>query len=493
MSLRPGDLLGLPDGFPSANLDAGWLRVVLVALALAVAWAIARGRPRIALAAALAWAVFATAFWSLAMARPYGLLQERAVTAWAADVGVAAAGSDGGFLAGEPPASPRWSAFARRAGARATLLLPTAAAILTLPAAAVLIALLWGRSHAMLAAILWLGASAIELDVGRGTAVPVALLARPALGLALAAGLAAALVLGRLVTRASVAMGMAAAAALVAAGWTRGSALALTDLPGALAVDAIAWLALAVAGTAIRRDPAACGLAAGGAAGLVLSLSGAVDATAAAAFYRAGLVLAALPAIAAGAERLAGVLALPLGRARVLRPNAAGLLAAVAGIALAGGFLTWWDPARLDPAMRASLEPIGGGAAEAADWIRAATDPDDAFVAGEDYAPAVAVLAGRRVLRAPTLAMPADDVRRLRAERAILLGRGASAQVKRYRLRYLLVAAGQFRHQGLPEPWPAETALTLRYDARGIRIYELPTAGPDGHVDVDVDGEAPTK
>ena len=62
-------------------------RDLLVLLALAVGWAVARRRDGWALALAIAWAVLALAFWTFAMGRPYGVLQDAAGTrragAWA--------------------------------------------------------------------------------------------------------------------------------------------------------------------------------------------------------------------------------------------------------------------------------------------------------------------------------------------------------------------------------------------------------------------------
>ncbi len=118
-------------------------------------------------------------------------------------------------------------------------------------------------------------------------------------------------------------------------------------------------------------------------------------------------------------------------------------------VTLAGAFVTWWDPPRMDPLARTSLEPIPDGLADAMDWIRASTDPRGVFMAGEDYAPAVAVLGGRRVLRAPTLLTAADEERRLRAQRAVLSGRRVDDLLRRYGVRYLLLAPGQFRDHRL--------------------------------------------
>lgn len=485
MSLHPGALLGLPPGVPNPVFDAGSLRDLLVLIAAAAGVSLAARRQAFALALALAWAAAALGFWTLAMARPYGVLQDPAITGWAAEVGVAAAGGDGSFLAGEPAAHPRWDAFAARAGARAALLAPTLAPVVLFPAIGLAIAVLGRRPDAVLAAMLWLAAATTEIDAVRGIGLGPFAWARPSLLVALLAGIAAALAAGRLLARARAAAAVAAVIALgvavLVAGRTRVGA---ADALAALGLDALPWLPLAVVGCRLRAEGAACGLAIGGACALLLAVPGASDAVAAHALYRTGLVLLSAPAIAAGAAALAGAVRVPLPRERSWSPSASAWAGIVAAAALSGSVLTWWDPPRLDPVAKQSLEPIPGILEDTAGWIRAHTAPTDVFVAGEDYGPAVAVLAGRALLRAPALATAADEERRLRAERAILSGREVDALVRRYGLRYLLVAPGQFRAHGLPEPWPAESAYPLRHDSgRGLRIYDLGVQATTGAAD----------
>ena len=143
---------------------------------------------------------------------------------------------------------------------------------------------------------------------------------------------------------------------------------------------------------------------------------------------------------------------------------------------LAGSFLTWWDPPRMDARARDSLESLPDGLVEAMDWIRTSTDPQGVFVAGEDYAAAVAVLGGRRVLRAPTLLTAPDDQRRVRTGRAVLSGRRVDSLLDRYGVRYVLLAPGQFRDHRLSEPWGIESAgIPPLFHARsGLRVYEIP-------------------
>lgn len=450
-------------------------------LALAVGWAIARRRPGRALAFAVAWAVLALGFWTLALGRPYGLLQDPATTRWAADVSVAAhAGGEDGFLSGEAPGERRWATASRRVGAGALLRAPTLLPLALLPAIALLIAFGWRSPRAALAAILWMASSTIDPDAVRGIALLPALWSAPSTGVALAAGIAVMLAVARRLSRPPLAVvsGIAVAASCAIAVGSHG-VMTLADLPGVLVLDAVPWVALGVIGLRSTGDPAAMGLVAGGAVALLVSALGLADAVVAAAFYRAGLVLAATPVIAGAADRLHGVLHVPLPRARAWSPDGGAVLGALVAVSLAGSFLTWWDPPRLDARARTSLEPIPAGLAETMDWIRSSTDPQGVFVAGEDYAPAVAVLGGRRVLRAPTLLTAADDERRVRAERAVLSGRRVDSLLGRYGVRYVLIAPGQFRGHRLAEPWGIESAgATLLYSSpSGVRVYELAAEG----------------
>ena len=147
---------------------------------------------------------------------------------------------------------------------------------------------------------------------------------------------------------------------------------------------------------------------------------------------------------------------------------------------LAGSMVVWWEPTRLDPVARASLDPVSPGALEAMAWLRANTPPSAVIVAGEDYAPSVAVLGGRRVLRAPTLAVASDEERRLRAQRALLAGRPVPDLVERYGLRYVLTAPGQFRDEGPPDAkgLAGRAGLRLVYASpRGVQVYEIEGGG----------------
>jgi hypothetical protein len=477
MDLRPGALLGLPPGVPSVVFDVAYCRDLLVLLALAAGGMIARRRHGWALGLAIAWAVLAFGFWTFAMGRPFGVLQDAEATRWAAEVSVAAhAGGEGGFLVGEPALHPAWAAVSRRAGARPLLLLPTLLPLAMYPTIALLIATLWGRPQAKIAAILWMAVSTLDLDALRGTGLIPALWSAPSAGIAVAVALVVALAAGRWMSRPFVAVASGAAAALSCA-IAVGAHLTLSpaDVLGAVLLDALPWVALGLIGLWTRRDPAALGLASGGWVAVLLAGAGLADVVVAGALHRAGLVLAAAPLIVDAAERAGGAFRLSLPRGNAWAPDGPALLGAIVAVAMMSSFLTWWDPPRMDAVARASLEPIPADLVETMEWVRSSTDPSGVFVAGKDYAPAVAVLGGRRVLRAPTLLTAVDEEGRLRAERAILSGR-VDNLVRQYGVRYVLLAPGQFLNQRLEKPWEIESAgfpLLYRSPSR-LRVYEVP-------------------
>jgi hypothetical protein len=150
--------------------------------------------------------------------------------------------------------------------------------------------------------------------------------------------------------------------------------------------------------------------------------------------------------------------------------------AVVVALVLAGGFLAWWDPGRTDPIARGSLEPVSDTLMEATGWLRAHTPAEAVILADDDYAAAIPVLAGRRVLRAPGLLTAPDDERRLRLQRAVLQGRATEALRQRYGLRYVFIAPGQFRAEGIVDPQDLDRVDGLRLvyeNGKGMRVYEV--------------------
>jgi hypothetical protein len=486
--VHPGGLIGLPAGVPSATYDLGWWRDLLVVVALAAAACEARARRGAAVGFALLFAVLAIGFWVAALARPHGVLVDPATTLWAADVSVAGwAGGSERFLAGEPRVGGLGAWLASRVRPDLVLLLPTLLPLFVVPAAALAVAFLWRHRDAGLAAILWVGGGTGALDALRGTGFLTGLWTRPRAAMLWVATAAAVLVVGRLrlPVPARVALGV-----LVVAGGAllgpRGLALGPGDALLALTFDHHLWLLVGLAGLVRSRDPAACALYAGGSLVVLMrALGGPGDAWAGASLARLGLVLGATAWLAEVGPTLAPArlpertfrLSARLGLVAERLPSAA-----IVALVLAGGFLAWWDPPRTDPVAKESLEPVPEALLEAMEWMRARTPRESSVLAAEDYAAAVSVLGGRRVLRAPGLLTAPDEERRLRLQRAALAGHPPAALLQRYGLRYVFIAPGQFREDGLAQPEDLEGrgAFRLAYsNAKGMRVYEIVTGASD--------------
>jgi hypothetical protein len=116
--------------------------------------------------------------------------------------------------------------------------------------------------------------------------------------------------------------------------------------------------------------------------------------------------------------------------------------------------------------------------------VREHTPPDSIFLASPSYAPAVGVLAGRRVFRAPSLVPSSDDGRR-QAIVGRLLNQGLERQAA-WHLGLTHVFAGPGDTSGV-RPWlppNPSTALRLVHSDRwGFRVFEIdarPAAAPSG-------------
>jgi hypothetical protein len=354
-----------------------------------------------------------------------------------------------------------------------------------LPATALAIALLWRRPEAALAAILWsLGATG-ELDTVRGLGFVPGLWARPGSSALWLVTLGAVFLLARLPLRG--ALGAAAPTLVVLGGLALGArapGLSLPDALLAVTLDQQLWLVAGAASLWRERDRASEALIAGGAL-LVLSraLGGPGDAWAGQAFVRAGLVLASATWLqAASAALVNDAMRSAVARWR-LRPDRV-MTAVVITVLGAGGALAWWDPVRVDPMAKASIEPVPPPLTQAMDWIREHTAPDATVAADDEYAAAVAVLGGRRTLRAPSLVSAPDDERRRRLERGLLSGRAPAALLARYGVRYVFLAPGQFREYGLEQPEDLERRGGVRLafaNDKGMRLYEIdPAPEPSG-------------
>jgi hypothetical protein len=477
MTLRPGALLGLPEAVPDPLLHLAAFRYFICALALAWALVISRGRRAWWTVTGVAWVVAAVGFWTLGFGRPYGLLEDRDATMRAARVAVVAeTGAREDIVAGESLPGSVWTSLAARGvPPRLLQLLPTLLPLVTLPLLGVLAHLLWGRRDAAaVAAVLWLAFATGELETLRGASLAGGLWSRPEGAVALPVLLASTLGLARvrLLGRAWPLLA-AVLAAVTAALPVVPPRLGHSDTLLLLTLDQGAWLLLGGYGLVRRGDPAARALTSAGIALLVAHAGAApVDAVAAHALYRMGLLLGAAPVVADLCARAGEWLA---ARVRRLDPSSAGV-AAIVALLVPGSFLAWWDPTKTDPVAGASVPTLARALYEVTDWIRHETPPTAVVLASADYAPAVAALSGRRVLRAPTLLQPPDDWRRIRAQAAVLEGRDPQKHVARYGVTFVLIAPAEFAEHGLTAPadLDAHANLRLRHEhAEGYRVYEV--------------------
>jgi hypothetical protein len=481
--LRPGELLRLPPGVPDADLHAGLLRYLL--LALAVLWALAavRARPACFLFAGAAFVLVAEGFWIMALGRPYGLFLDPAITARAANMSVAAAGLPRGesFLVDVPAPRDGWVALAPWLRPKAWLLiLPTLVPVVILPALGVLVYSLWPhRDEASIATLLCLLFSTGDLDAVRGVGFVPGLWMHPGSGLLLLLIVAVVLIGGRLPGREvlATALGVGATAAwLVVREPSAG--LGLADAALLLTLDQVPWCILAAWAWPRSGAPAARAMIVGGAALVLLSAFPlGVDAWGGHALYRIGLLLASANPLTTLARRAGGLLVQRPGFARFapLPLGTALLVLAAAPIC----FLTWWTPVRrtTDRLMSGSREPLALGDAMA--WVRRTTPPTAVFLASPDYAPYVAVLGGRRVLRAPSIAVADDDLRRDRAEAKLLRGRPGKLG-SLYGLTHVFIGPGDFLSFDLASPEELEKRGRFRLlyrDASDLRVYEI--LGPE--------------
>jgi hypothetical protein len=455
-----------------------YARDLVALLAFGAAAMEARGRRGVALVVALAAVVAATGFWSVAMRRPYGLLVDPAQTRWAADVMVAAhAGGTDRFLAGEPGGWTVGRALTRVVPPNIVLAVPELLPPVVIGASVVAVAFLWPAPQAKLAAILWAGGSTGALESLRGFGLLDSIWSRPGRAIAWVAAVVLVLGLSRMWrSRPRLAAG-AIFVVLAAATFGHGPTLSIPSALLLLTLDQHLWLAGGVLGLRGHRDVAAASLIAGGAILVLLGSSGAaIDVWAAAAFYRLGLVLASSQALELAARWMAESeatrrLAAPLHAV----PDHL-LTAAVAAIVLAGGYAAWWSPLHTDPVAKESLAPVPDALREATEWIRNRTDSRGTFIANEDYAPAIAALAGRRVLRAPGLLEAPDEERRRRLERAVFTGRWPEALRARYDVRYVFLGPGQFSEYGIEAPEQLASRGPFRQlyaNDKGMRVYEL--------------------
>jgi hypothetical protein len=110
------------------------------------------------------------------------------------------------------------------------------------------------------------------------------------------------------------------------------------------------------------------------------------------------------------------------------------------------------------------------------EWIRQETPPTAVFLASPLYSPELAVRTGRRVLRWSNAARPADEPRRVRAERILLARRPLPDWLRAYGVDYVFAAPGDFRSRRVesPESLRSLPGLGLQYsDEWRFHIYEV--------------------
>jgi hypothetical protein len=486
------------------------LRYALILLALLWSVLRARGRPGLSLLAGLGFVTLALGFWAMSLGRPYGLFVDAEITRCAGDASVAAAGAPPGqgMLVDEPPRCARWASLARHLPQAWLLMVPRIVPVIALPLLGALVYFLWPRrEEAFMASFLWLAFSTGQLETLRGVGFVPGLWAHPGSAVFLCLLVAAVLAVPRLPLRAvhsstphpSLAPPVPTlgggegwgqrfpAHAATALGASLLSLWLLVPGPGSgpgvmdalllLSFDQTPWWLLAAWGWRRGTEPSARALILGGALVLVASAFPlGVDPWGAQAFYRLGLLLAAAGPVTMLADRLGATLSRRWARgAPPADLGAAALVLAAAPIS----FLVWWTPARVDPVMEASGPPVADRLVTAMSWIRENTPPTSVFLASPDYAPSVAVLGGRRVLRAPTLGPAADEIRRERMEDKVLAGRDPARLADLYGLTHVFIAPGDFFAYGIhsPEDLERQGRFRLLYaDPEDHRVYEITRA-----------------
>lgn len=455
------------------------LRYALILLALVWSVLRARGRPGLSVLAGVAFVLLALGYWAAWLGRPYGLFVDPEITRCAGDAAVAAAGAPAGqgMLVDEPPRCALWAVVGRSVPRIWLNVLPRVVPVLVLPLLGVLVYVLWPRRHeAFIASFLWLAFSTGQLDTLRGVGFAPGLWSHPGSSVLLCLLVAAALAVPRLPWRGFAATAVAASLLslwLLVPGPDRGRRPIETLL--LLTFDQTPWWLAAAWGWRRGTEPAARAFILGGAVLLVASAFPlGVDAWGAHAFYRLGLLLASAGPVTDLAERLGAALSRRWAHAGA-RPADLGAAALVL-VAAPISFLVWWTPSRLDPVLEASRPPVADKLAAAMGWVRENTPPSSVFLASPDYAPSIAVLAGRRVLRAPTLGQAADEIRRERMEDKVLAGRDPGRLADLYGLTHVFIAPGDFFAYGIrsPEDLERQGRFRLLYaDPEDYRVYEI--------------------
>jgi hypothetical protein len=453
-------------------------------------WAlvIARARPVFSVLFGALYALMAVAFWSAALARPYGLFVDPAITQRVAECAVATSSGPGweGVLSGEPAASAgSWLAHLG-IPPRALLFAPTLAAPLLIPLAGILLHQLWTRrDRAWTGALLWLAFPTGDLDGLSAAGLLPGTWAHPLGAAGVLASLLAVLVAARnRYTRRWVVVGSVLAALWVAAGvqWARlgegTTPLGIVDRLLLVSVRQGLWLPVGWYGLLRRGEPAARALVLAGLVAFVLPPTAVlrIEPWGPLALYRLGLMMGAAAPAAEAAAYIGAALkrrVASLGGVSDIRVGAAAALLALAP----GSFPVWWQPVQLDPVFAESLDAVPAIVVEAAAAVRAQTPPQAVVVAGPEYAPAVGALAGRRLLRLP-FRRAHDEDNRWRAEDRVLAGRPEAPAARPYGVTHVLIGVGDFADHGItaPEELAGRGFRLLWQHPEGVRLYAVPPA-----------------
>jgi hypothetical protein len=475
VTLRPGDLLGLPAPDEAAAVQIA-LRYVLLLLALACAALFARGRRALAVLAAALFVEAALMVWTASLARPYGLFVDPDVTRAAAEAATAVLPGADGALSGEPRPDSlsarlvRWGLAPGHVIVWSSLL-----PLVVVPGLGLLIYLLGRGEAGAAAAVLWLAFSTPEPAALHGEGFLPGLWSHPSASLLLVAVTGAALAAGRLRSRAlGIALGVVATLALT---WVRqgGPGPSLVGRLLAASFEQGPWLLLGGFGLARGAPAAAWSLVLGGGA-LYLLGPRAADTWAPHAAYRLGLIVAATAPVLWLARGAASLLVPErLCRAVAATPERFGFAVLVA-LTLPGCFTARWNPAALDPVVTASQSPLSTNLRPGLEWVRSHIPEDATCVASPDYAALVAVVGERRVLRAPELWDPADDQRRRRAERMLVAGREPDL-LRRYQVGCVFFASSDVGWLGTTtrEELDHLPGLRLGYADAFTRVYTVTT------------------
>lgn len=477
--IAPRDLLGLPA--PERQLDEAVLRWLMLLGALALAWLAARVSARAAAAGALVLCAVPALYWIAALGRPFGLLEDADATRRLASVAVRSqTPGAASWLARDPQPERGLLALVPQGPLETLVALPSFAPLVALVGVGLALLVATPAGRAPLASVLWLAVGAGSLDWLRGGGLLPGAWRHPEAAFLLPASALVLILAGRLPRVPALALAAAGVGLLwLAPGgepifWPE-ALLLLTLDQGVWSWPLLARALPAVTTALPRLDRGALWLVSVGAAFVLAAAAGApVSPWGGALLFRCGLLLAAagdLPALVPWISAL-----WKRAPAAFVADPARAAVALCLALLLPAGMLAWWDPARGDADLRASSEAVAPAYAQLVRFIRDETPPGSVFIASADYAPLVAALGGRPVLRAPSLREASDDRLRQRVEGAILAGRPYPPAAPDYGVRFVLIGLGDFRARGIerPEDLEGRPGLVRRYaDARGYRVYEV--------------------